>query len=93
MLFEVILAELKLSGLAPPSSNLAPFKPLHRGNGNTTTYDYDAAGRLEELAHNLASTDNDVTFNFTYSASSQAVTNNRTTSNSGYVAEFSSPAV
>lgn len=65
--------------------NLARRTSVTRGNGTTTTYDYDAAGRLEELAQNLASTANDVTFNFTYNASSQAITRDRTTSNSGYV--------
>ncbi|MBX3429715.1 MAG: hypothetical protein KF779_09050 [Hyphomonadaceae bacterium] len=65
--------------------NLARRTSVTRGNGTTTTYDYDAAGRLEELAQDLASTANDVTFNFTYNASSQAITNDRTTSNSGYV--------
>lgn len=65
--------------------NLARRTAVTRGNGTTTTYDYDAAGRLEELAQNLASTANDVTFNSTYNASSQAITRDRTTSNSAYV--------
>lgn len=66
-------------------NDLARRTSVTRGNGTTTTYDYDAAGRLEELAQNLASTANDVAYNFTYNASSQAITHDRTTSNSGYV--------
>lgn len=58
---------------------------ITRGNGTTTAYDYDAAGRLEELAQNLDSTANDVTFNFTYNAARQSITQDRTTTNGGYV--------
>ncbi|MFN3462433.1 MAG: RHS repeat domain-containing protein [Terricaulis sp.] len=54
------------------------------GSGATTVYDYDAAGRLEELAQQIDSP-NSVSFDFTYNAASQAVTQDRATSNSAYV--------
>lgn len=39
-----------------------------RGNGVVTTYDFDAASRLTELDHNLASTTNDLTLTFDHNA-------------------------
>ena len=52
--------------------------------GGTTTYGYDAIGRLSSLAHDLAGTAQDVTFGFpAYNPASQVIT--RSVSNDSFV--------
>ncbi|WP_295226055.1 RHS repeat-associated core domain-containing protein [uncultured Brevundimonas sp.] len=53
-----------------------------RGNGATTYWSYDAAGRLSALSHDAAGTANDFGLNLAYNPAGQIVT--RTLSNSAY---------
>jgi YD repeat-containing protein len=50
---------------------------LTRGNGTVTSYDHDAAGRLETLGQDLAGTGADVTLGFGYNRAGQIVSNTR----------------
>lgn len=47
---------------------------LSRGNGVVTNYSYDAISRLTQLAHDLAGASQDQTYEFSYNAASQALT-------------------
>ncbi len=53
-----------------------------RGNGTTTTWGYDAHGRMTSLSHDVAGTANDVTFGYTWNPAGQI--QNRTVSNASY---------
>jgi RHS repeat-associated protein len=44
---------------------------LTRGNGRTTSYSYDTASRLSQLAQDLSGTSHDLTLSFTYSPAGQ----------------------
>jgi RHS repeat-associated protein len=55
---------------------------LLRGNGGSTSYGYDAVGRLASLTHDLAGSANDVTTSFSYTPASQIASLTR--SNIGY---------
>jgi YD repeat-containing protein len=54
----------------------------YRANGVTSTYGYDAAGRLGNLALDPAGTAQDQTYGFTYNAAGQII--GRTSSNDAY---------
>lgn len=61
------------------------------GTSTTETAAYDGASRLTQLVHNLASTADDLTLDFTYNAASEILT--RTVSNSAYNWSAISPSV
>ena len=50
---------------------------LTRGNGTVTTYAYDPASRLGQLAQDVAGTTLDLTLGFTYNAAGQIATHTR----------------
>jgi RHS repeat-associated protein len=50
---------------------------LTRGNGTSTSYSYDPASRLSQLADNPAGTTHDQTLSFAYNPASQIVSNTR----------------
>jgi len=62
--------------------NLGRRMAQGRANGATTSWSYDAAGRLAALTNDLAGTANDVTLNLAYNPAGQIVT--RTLSNPAY---------
>jgi YD repeat-containing protein len=62
--------------------NLGRRLTLSRGNGTTTSYDYDAASRLMSLKQDLAGTAQDVTLGFTYNPAGQIAS--RSSSNNAY---------
>lgn len=55
---------------------------ITRGNGTSSTYGFDNISRLSSLAHDLASTGNDLSLGFSYSPASQIAGTTR--SNDGY---------
>ena len=65
-----------------PGDDLGRRTALTRGNGTVTSYDYDAAGRLNELVQNLAGTSHDNTDTFAFNPAGQITS--RTRSNTGY---------
>ncbi|MDP2117798.1 MAG: RHS repeat-associated core domain-containing protein, partial [Brevundimonas sp.] len=65
------------------NNNLGQPTGITRGDGTTTAYAYDAAGRMTSLSHDMAGSAADVAFGFTWNPAGQIAS--RTVSNAAYV--------